>query len=143
MKIRNEYPPNIEMIKKVFDLTAKHPIYAFYPDIYNPEGQQIDVPLLAHEMVHLDQQKEIGVLNWWDRYLNNPAFRASQEILAYQTQYLTAKKYNKDRNKLFNYAKLLALDLSCEMYGKCLTFSEALEAIQSTKNYQFEISNVI
>lgn len=52
-------------------------IYAnnpLYPDV------------LVHEKVHLKQQKEHGLLNFTEKYLNNKAFRLQMEKEAYKKQ---------------------------------------------------------
>ncbi len=129
MKIINDFPPNVEEIRKVFKF-GKNTVFAYDDNIYNPSGIFIDPSLLEHEKTHLLQQQNCGVDRWWKRYLTERAFRASQEIPAYQNQYNELKKHIKDRNKLFRYVVELAKDLSGETYGNLMTFNEALEIIR-------------
>jgi hypothetical protein len=138
MKIINQYPPNFEIINQAFKL-HKGIVFTYGDIIYNPDNGPIDEPLMNHEKTHSQQQAEYGVEKWWDRYLADPAFRASQEIPAYQNQYKLACKLIKDKNRLFNYTSALAKDLSGEMYGKLMTFDQALEAIKNPVLYKFKI----
>src|SRR3990167_321226 len=96
--IKNEYPPNIDEIRKFFTL-KKGIVFSYYPDIYSPDNIILSSALIAHEIIHLAQQKEYGVEKWWIRYLRDNAFRLSQEIFAHQVQAIEAKKYIKDRNQ--------------------------------------------
>jgi len=128
---KEEYPPNIEEIKKYFDLTGEE-LFCYGDIIYNPHKKLLTPDLVNHEMVHMEQQGKDKDA-WWDLYLKDKTFRASQEIPAYQVQYQTAKKHIKDRNQLFNYLKQLALNLSGPTYGDVLTFNEAITAIREEK----------
>src|SRR3990167_643081 len=134
--IKNEYPPNIDEIRKFFTL-KKGIVFSYYPDIYSPDNIILSSALIAHEIIHLAQQKEYGVEKWWIRYCEDKAFRLSQEIPAYQIQFKSI--IIKDRNKRFNYAVELAKDLSGETYGNMINFNEALDAIKNEKIYQFKI----
>lgn len=133
--IKRENPPNINEIRKFFTL-KKGVVFAYYPDIYSPDGD-MSPALFAHEVLHLSQQKVYGVEKWWDRYLSEPAFRLSQEIPAYQIQFKSV--IIKDRNKQFNYAVELAKELSGELYNNMISFNEVLGAIRGEKLYNFKI----
>lgn len=138
MQIKNgQNPPNIDKIKLFFDLSNSQPCFSFAPDIYNPSGNPLNMHLLAHEMYHLAQQGDTPG-KWWDRYLADPMFRASQEVPAYQTQYQSAKNSTKDRNLLHKYLVGLAFDLSGPMYGSIMSFAEAMEAIKIEQLFHFK-----
>lgn len=138
IKVLTTNPPNIEEIKKAFNLSGDE-IFCYGDTIYNPNNKLITPDLLAHEMIHLDQQTK-NTEKWWSLYLVDKVFRASQEIPAYQAQYKIAKRFIKDRNHLFNYLKQLAINLSSETYGKVMTFNEAIEAIK--KEDLFSVKNL-
>lgn len=134
-----EYPPNIEAIRASFDLSGDE-LFCYGNVLYNPHKKTLTPDLINHEAVHMAQQKgKVG--EWWDLYLKDKLFRASQEIPAHQVQYQTAKKYIKDRNRLFDYLKQLALNLSGDTYGHCMSFTEALTAIKEEK--LFDIKNLL
>ena len=138
MRIIKGYPPNFDAIQAAFTLREGQ-VFAYYPDIYAPDSYALSPDLLAHEMTHLAQQKDYGVEKWWERYLEEPAFRASQEISAFQNQYQVMKSKVKDRNRLARFLVGLAGELSGETYGKCMSRAEALEAIKSGKRYAFAL----
>lgn len=85
----------------------------------------------AHEKVHIKQQKAMGVIEWWDKYLGDPQFRFDQELEAYQEQWRFIKKNVKSRNDQFNFLKQIARDLSGPMYGGLLSYQEALKKIKN------------
>lgn len=128
---KNEFPPNIEKIRRHLDLTGEE-IFSYGGIIYNPTGKALTDDLINHEMIHAKQQRG-QTDEWWKLYLEDPVFRASQEIPAYQVQYQTAKKHIKDRNQLFNYLKQLAMNLSSERYGRVMDFYDAVKAIKEEK----------
>ena len=128
VEIKNEFPPNYEQIKKVFEL-HKGIIFTYGNTIYNPDNAYIDRPLLEHEKVHIKQQGW-NVRKWWKKYLSDENFRLNQEIEAYQKQYEVAESlYN--RNDLFNLLKSMAFDLSGEMYGNIISYQEAIRKIKN------------
>lgn len=45
-----------------------------------------DAALIAHEERHADQQRAVGVLLWWAKYLLQREFRQAQEVEAYRVQ---------------------------------------------------------
>lgn len=142
MKIVQDYPPNIEAIKKRFDVPYEA-CFTYGDTLYNPHGGAIDEALMKHEETHMRQQKKIGVEKWWEFYLGSRDFRLSQEIEAYQNQYREQKKYYKDRNKLNRYLQRLAQDLSSEMYGKIMTLSEARKVIRSDITMKFDLKALL
>jgi len=138
IKVLSQFPPNIDAIKKAFDLSGDE-IFCYGDIIYNPSNKDLTPDLLEHEMVHIAQQSQ-NTAQWWGLYLKDRIFRASQEIPAYQMQYRVAKNIIKDRNRLFLYLKQIAINLSSETYGKVMTFNEAVDAIK--KEELFDISKL-
>lgn len=126
-----EYPPNYEEIKKYLELTGEE-VFTFGSVIYNPTKRPLTEDLINHEAHHVKQQAK-SPSKWWDLYLEDPVFRASQEIPCYQIQYQTAKRIIKDRNTLHNYLKQIAINLSSPRYGNVMTFQEAYDAIKAEK----------
>jgi hypothetical protein len=53
--------------------------------IINSKYKQ-DKALLAHEIMHTEQQLDKGVLPWWFKYFTSKQFRKQQEIEAYKVQ---------------------------------------------------------
>ena len=85
-----EFPPNIDEIRKHFELTGDE-IFAHGKTLYNPHKKILTPDLINHEMLHI-QQQEGKTDEWWDLYLSDKLFRASQEIPAHQVQFQTANK---------------------------------------------------
>lgn len=131
MKIIVAWPPNIEDIKKKFDLKGKRPIFAWGHFIFNPYSAGITEDLLEHETVHSIQQDKMGPVEWWKLYLNDPEFRLAQEIPAYQVQYQNLCKKFKDGNARYRIAYRLAGDLSGAMYGNMIPFDQAITLIKN------------
>ena len=135
--IKKEFPPNIDEIERAFVLN-KRAVFSYYPEIYSPSGD-ITPDLLAHELTHILQQKEYGVERWWRRYIEETAFRLSQEIPAFQRQYGVLRGKIKDRNRLHKELVRLANELSSETYGRMLTHQEAYEAIKKDEVFAFKL----
>lgn len=125
-KIINEWPPNIEEIRKHF--RVKGTVFFTYGDaIYNPDGVVIPRDYIRHEEVHMAQQKQAGGPElWWDRYFAEPAFRASQEIEAYGIQLRYIRKNNGKTQQALEH---FATALSSPLYGNCITTEDAAKAI--------------
>lgn len=132
------HPPNYEKIKKRFPL-FEGVVFTYGNVIYNPNRIQIDSALLKHEEVHSRQQEEIGIESWWNRYIESPDFRLSQEVEAHQAEYKEYKKRIKDKNQSFRTLRALALRLSDSLYGDIISYEKAKEAIESDKPIAFDV----
>lgn len=127
--LNGAYPPNIDEIKKTFKV-SDNTIYTYGNKIYNPKDNDIDLALMAHEQTHSIQQEELGVKDWWSKYLVDKEFRLKQEVQAYQVQYRYYCKDVKDRNRRYRFLDRIASDLSSEIYGNIISKSEALKIIK-------------
>ncbi len=85
---------------------------------------------MVHEQTHERQQADYGVEQWWQMYIDNPTFRLTQEVEAYQNQFKFLKTV---LNRLGRKAALeqLAAQLSSELYGNIITKKEAKELIDA------------
>lgn len=43
-------------------------------------------PMRVHELVHVEQQKEVGAVTFWFKYLTSKAYRQQVEVEAYKAQ---------------------------------------------------------
>lgn len=130
VRIVYDYPPNYDVLKKVFNLEGhENVVFTYGDELYVPSGAKtkLDKPLLAHEEVHSRQQREIGIQWWWDRFLSEPTFRLSQELEAYREQYKAMSGMT--AQKRWGYLTHIATDLSSEIYGNVITFEEAVKVI--------------
>lgn len=130
MKIVYAKPPNYERVANAFNL-EDHPgvIFTYGNKIYVPAGDKlkIDKPLMRHEETHARQQRDIGIEEWWDKFITEPEFRLSQELEAYREQYRNMADLSVDQR--MGYLNHICGDLSGEMYGNIMTHEEARVAI--------------
>ena len=93
MRIFPKLTPRIKLVKSLFGDFAGMTIYPF---VVLCEGYEKDKRLVAHELVHIEQQDKywkwlgpLGLLTWWFLYgcvlpVGWNRFRANAEIEAYQ-----------------------------------------------------------
>jgi hypothetical protein len=112
-------PPNFEQIKAAFP-KAEDPgvLFAYDGHIYNPSGAAIPPALIAHEEVHLREQRHVGANYWWEKYLTDSEFRYNEELLAHAAEFKTQRSGN-DRN-----------------FGAALLMRTALRLVAPLYNYQ-------
>ena len=125
----HEYPPNYSRIIDVLGTSNGDILFAYYPHIYNPGGSNVSPDLLLHENIHLEQQKSIGVDEWWKRYLADNQFRYEQELIAFAGQYAYGKKVYKTKisdQMLSDFALLL----SGPMYKTGVSYQQVHVAIR-------------
>ena len=92
-------------------------IYTKYP---MPDYKEV------HENTHLLQQTLIGSADvWWEKYLEDKEFRLEQEIQAYKAEMRYVKEYIKNREIVAQIRHQNAIDLSSEIYGKIISYTEA------------------
>ena len=132
MRIKNDWPPNIEEIRKVFD-PPKGVVFTYGDTIYAPGGETIEPHLMKHEETHERQQGK-DPKGWWGKYLKDPQFRLEQELEAYSNQYAYAKVIIRDRNALAKFLFEIARDLAGPIYGNILTHGEAESKIKNRAN---------
>ena|SRR5580765_998954 len=110
------YPPNFRKIQEKFKVRGTGVIFTFGKTIYNPDRVILSKALHAHEEVHMYQQGD-DPWTWWEHYMEDPAFRLSQEIPAHKAEYLA--KVGTD--ELYN----IATRLSGPLYGNLISFGRA------------------
>ncbi len=77
-----------------------------------------DAALLAHEKVHIEQMRRVGLIRFWLAYLFDDAFRFDSELEAYRRQ------LELDPGGLYRFANGLAT-----IYWLDITYEEALLAL--------------
>lgn len=127
MKILHEKPPVFERALEKFGPIVHGAIFCWGDVIYNPSRAPIPDHLIEHEKIHSEQQKNFagGVETWWEKYLNDPSFRLSQEIPAHQKEYEAYCSSGKIRNERRVYLKMIAARLSGRLYGNLISFEKA------------------
>lgn len=128
MAVIHSYPPNINEINLVLPTNDTN-VFSYYPDIYVPSGKELEADLMLHENIHLEQQKAIGVQNWWRKYLIDIHFRLDQELAAFAAQLAYGKEVypvkTSDQMK-----QDFAFLLSGKQYQTGLTYQEADTALR-------------
>lgn len=118
-------PPKIyKLIKNKFKVQYEDVVIAYYPNIYVKEGK-LPFHKLTHEKVHLERQKEIGVEEWWNRYLNIPMFRLDEELRAYRAEIKDIIESNMSKVYKEELIEQLLKDLTGEMYGSIIDYDTA------------------
>lgn len=121
-------PSVFKRAHEVFDLTDKQPIFAYRGKIWNPYGGGMDDSIMAHEMVHLEQQGEDSE-GWWELYFMDPAFRLEQEIPAYRKQVQELRRMGFNHSVIAFHKARMCKDLSGPMYGSVIGYAAAYRAI--------------
>jgi uncharacterized membrane protein len=136
MKIEKETPPNYEAICLRFPTVGDNVsvVFTYGDTLYAPHIEKVsDIPdhIIAHEVTHTNQQGD-NPDGWWTQYMEDDAFRLSQELEAYRAQYSYAKaRYGtKNADKLRTY---LAIDLCSDIYELDITFGEAERLIKANQ----------
>lgn len=130
--IKNTRPPNFEEIRAAFPLAAnKGVIFAYAPDIYVPDGTELPASLVAHEEVHIARQQDLGVDEWWKRYLIDVKFRFEEELLAHRAEYQFLAAQAESRPVRRQMLKLVAKKLAAPLYGNLISVEKAMQELRA------------
>lgn len=135
MKVVNEYPPNYEAICEAIPgvKEGESIIFTYGDTVYAPNTpKELSDHLWQHEATHVNQQKQMGVEEWWAKYLVDPAFRLEQELQAYRVQYNVVKR-KRNWQLTEHVLNQISRDLAGDMYGNILTKAEARKLITRGK----------
>lgn len=90
--------------------------------------------LKAHEGVHFQRQvaHEGGPDRWWERYIEDRAFRAMEEAEAHRAEYRAFKSWTKDRNEVARELENIASRLCSPLYGGLMSQAQARRFIVVT-----------
>lgn len=102
--------------------------FTYGDTIYSLVDQQLDPGMMAHEEVHAEQQKKMGVDVWWDLYTTNKDFRLVQEVAAYRRQFVVYRMAL-PRKVWRQLLRTLSKYLSGSMYGHLVSRTEAEQLI--------------
>lgn len=131
-QVLHEPPPMLDEIVAAFP-AARNPgtIFSWGDRIYNPSGVHISPALKAHEAVHGARQGETddAIRAWWKRYIEEPVFRFSEEVMAHRAEYRAICSWEKDRNLRARHLEHIARRLASPLYGGLISYSEARRAI--------------
>jgi hypothetical protein len=114
--IINARPPNFDQVHAAFPRAdAEGVIFAYDGNIYNPSGNPIPPALVAHEGVHLENQKHVGADYWWTKYIKDSEFRYVEELLAHAAEFRHQR--TNDRNASARLLTATALRLVAPLYN--------------------------
>ena len=116
--------PLINLVSKTFEIDD-HTIFTYGNTVYF--NRDLSYDLVAHEIIHVFQQTEMGAKKWWKKYLEDKDFRMKEELEAYKRQYLVMKR-NDDVKAAF-LLDSISSDLSGKLYGEIVSFEEAKKLI--------------
>jgi hypothetical protein len=132
MRVVNALPPMFDVIDAVFHVRGKPVMFAWGDIIYAPMQQgELPKSLLAHEQVHGDRQLAApgGVEGWWRRYLDEPAFRLNEEVLAHRAELAHLLTKAKGPSMRAHVLSRTAARLAAPLYGSLITVAEAKRAL--------------
>lgn len=126
-----EKPKIYETLKKKFGINWETGIAITYGDTCHSKNE-LPPDLVAHEEVHVAQQRMFGPEAWWTTYIEDPDFRLRQEVEAYRAQvkYLNDHTELMSRNERRYRIRNMAIDLNSHVYGFVVNFEEALKLIK-------------
>lgn len=138
MRMIRAYPPNYAALKKRFNLPpAPKVLFSFGDVFYNPAGIVVSPFLVAHEEAHGPRQLDMGVLDWWQRYIDDPKFLFDEELVAHRAEYQSFRAEVNDQGwRHAHYLNEIAHRLAGSLYGKVCTPSEAMAAIRGGSDGQ-------
>lgn len=132
IRFKTGRPPNFAAIAAVFP-TAHQPgtIFTYGNVIYVSDGAPLSKSLIAHEVVHVEQQSIYGRDAWWERYLTDRAFRFQQELAAHRMEHTVALAEGSRRDRRLA-EKQIAARLSGPLYGHACTLAQARRLLRET-----------
>ena len=125
MRIVFDRPPMFAEINAKFHIAGKPVIFSWGGLIYNPERITIPPHLMVHEAMHGQRQSRLGIERWWRDYIDSPAFRLEEEVLAHQVEYAALLRVNSNRHARRSYLKQVAKRLAGPLYGGMITTAKA------------------
>lgn len=122
IKYSDKKPPHYEAFKNAFNVSWDKGVILPYGRTIHCK-YPISEDLVAHEKVHIEQQRRVGKKRWVQNYLDDGTFRLDQEVPAYRAQLEYAEEHYRrhDRRAL---KKKIIRDM-VRMYGGMCTKEEA------------------
>lgn len=131
MIIKEDFPPNIEMIKIFFPhLEEYKPVFCYGDTLYNPFKAKLTIDIEVHEEVHSKQQGT-DPEGWYYNYFHDIHFRLKQEIEAYGTQLQFINSLHLPSKMREWKEEKLAEGLSSPLYGSMVSYAEAKSKIRN------------
>lgn len=121
------FPPNYRTLVRAFPIRGKPMFFCYGNVIYNPTRRPIPPEIIAHERVHSMQQamdSAGGPARWWERYIEDKAFRLDQELPAHRAEFehLGFVEDGRARDKAL---RAIAERLASPLYGNLISLDDA------------------
>ncbi len=129
MRVVFDRPPMFAEINAKFHIAGKPVIFSWGDLIYNPMRVYIPPHLMVHEAMHGQRQRQRGVEQWWRDYIDSPAFRLDEEVLAHQAEYVALLRGDSNRRARRGALKRVTKRLSGPLYGGMISTAKARELI--------------
>jgi hypothetical protein len=140
-----DFPPNFDRIDAKFMLRQRGltPIFAWGNDIYNPYCVQVPRHLMAHEAVHGERQKVIGIDAWWDMYITFDQFRLVEEVVAHRAEMEALLfEHGDNRSNRRTFLSQTAQRLKAPLYMYKLPIDEAKRLLKNYRDEDYAIRQV-
>lgn len=123
-------PAIFDKCEKVFGVSWDNTVFAVFPHIHSKYALTDD--LIEHELIHIQQQIDIGVDIWWEAYFDYKKQRLDWELEAYKHQYQFLKRKNTmNKPELFKRVEFWAGLLSGKTYGHLISLQDAIKEIMT------------
>lgn len=128
IKFSKQKPPIYDKCEEMFGVKWKKGIIITYGNTIHCK-YKLKEPKISHESVHVRQQLEMGVEEWWNRYFEDRQFRLNQEVEAYRAEIKWIRHNIKGMDLKSKMIEKIVDDISSEIYGSIVTKEEALELL--------------
>lgn len=127
-----EFPPIYSEIAAVFRIHERRDVvFSFGPHMYNPYAAHIPDEIVVHEAIHGARQgRGDKVLDWWQRYMEDQAFRLDEEIHAHRAEYRWLLEHG-NRQQRRRACKQVSGKLAGPLYGRLTTAKKASRLLKA------------
>lgn len=133
MRVIRDRPPMFDEIDAKFKVRGMPVLFAWGDRIFVPSGSLVVEPhLMAHEEVHGGRQghDEPGIIAWWRQYLDDPAFRLDEEVLAHRAEYHCLLRNGGGRQARRRHLAVTAARLAAPLYGRLISIVDAKKVLE-------------
>jgi len=131
MELIHARPPMYDEIADAFDVRGKPILFAWGQIIYAPQSSDISVPLLRHEEAHGKRQLQFEKISgWWTRYINDPDFRLSEELIGHAAEYRALLARSSGRSTRRTALSFVAGKFASPLYKYDLSKEKALKMLE-------------
>ena len=128
IEIHSQPPECWPILEKRFGKKWEPPIVITYAGKIHAPAGKVSLPLLIHELVHVEQQKHMPPEEYLTRYLEDVAFRKKVETAAYKAQVAFLAATIEDRDRLWCEKHLIRKNMMRE-YDGAFTYEEASDIL--------------